>query len=258
MRTLGNASPRPPRRLRPVRRAGRDPRPDRLRMGDEVRLRVRAGLDAPVDRLYLRTDARRRAGRSRSWSRSRRGPACRWWEIDDPADDAGDRLPVPGRRPRTATAGSTGPGSTGRPPTDPDDFRLVAGFDPPAWLADRVFYQVFPDRFAERRPRQRRRRRRLDLSRAAGPAAARWDEPPSAGAGGARRVLRRRPARASRAGSTTSSTSASTRSTSTPSSSPARTTATTRSTTATSPAHFGGDAALVSLRRATQRARHRA
>ena len=41
-------------------------------------------------------------------------------------------------------------------------------------------------------------------------------------------------------------------STSTRSSSRARTTATTRSTTTTSPAHFGGDAALVSLRRATR------
>ena len=28
----------------------------------------------------------------------------------------------------------------------------MAGFDPPAWLADRVFYQVFPDRFANGDP----------------------------------------------------------------------------------------------------------
>ena len=36
--------------------------------------------------------------------------------------------------------------------TDREDFRLVAGFDPPSWLADRVFYQVFPDRFANGDP----------------------------------------------------------------------------------------------------------
>ena len=31
-------------------------------------------------------------------------------------------------------------------------FSAVAGFDPPGWLADRVFYQVFPDRFANGDP----------------------------------------------------------------------------------------------------------
>ena len=40
-----------------------------------------------------------------------------------------------------------GRGLRGATETDRDDFRLVVGFDPPSWLADRVFYQVFPDRF---------------------------------------------------------------------------------------------------------------
>ena len=37
-------------------------------------------------------------------------------------------------------------------PTDRDDFVLLAGFDPPHWAADRVFYQIFPERFANGDP----------------------------------------------------------------------------------------------------------
>ena len=65
-----------------------------------------------------------------------------------------------------------------------DDFRLVAGFDPPAWLADRVFYQVFPDRFANGDPANDIARRRLDLSRAAHPTARLGASRPSDGPGG--------------------------------------------------------------------------
>lgn len=37
-------------------------------------------------------------------------------------------------------------------PPDKDDFKLCAGFVPPPWLWERVFYQIFPDRFFDGDP----------------------------------------------------------------------------------------------------------
>jgi alpha-glucosidase len=34
-------------------------------------------------------------------------------------------------------------------PTDANDFRLLANYDAPIWVWDSVFYQIFPDRFAD-------------------------------------------------------------------------------------------------------------
>ena len=122
------------------------------------------------------------------------GPACRWCEI-------AIRLTMPTTDYRFLVVGAGGhlvaqriAASTARTATDRDDFRLVAGFDPPAWLADRVFYQVFPDRFANGDPattshdgawtyRGQPTRRRA------------WEDRPSDGRGRLGRVLRRRPGR---------------------------------------------------------------
>ncbi len=122
-----------------------DTDPDRLRLGDEVRLRVRTGLDAPVDRVFLRTapDGEQVLDRLVEVDP---GPACRWFEIVT-------RLTMPVTDYRFLVVGPAGTfwlngrGLRGATETDRDDFRLVVGFDPPSWLSDRVFYQVFPDRF---------------------------------------------------------------------------------------------------------------
>ncbi len=37
-------------------------------------------------------------------------------------------------------------------PSDKDDFRFAPGFRPPSWLWDRVFYQIYPDRFFDGNP----------------------------------------------------------------------------------------------------------
>lgn len=37
-------------------------------------------------------------------------------------------------------------------PPDKDDFKLCANFSPPGWLEDRIFYQIFPDRFFDGDP----------------------------------------------------------------------------------------------------------
>jgi alpha-glucosidase len=123
---------------------------DRLRTGDLVRLLVRAGLDAPVDRLFVRTapDGEQELA---ELTEMPSGRACRWFEIEL-------RLTMPVTDYRFLVVGPggihwlNGRGLYREDVTDRDDFRLVAGFDPPRWLANRVFYQVFPDRFANGDP----------------------------------------------------------------------------------------------------------
>ena len=89
--------------------------------------------------------------RSRSSSRSPAGPAARWWE-------ATIRLSMPVTGYRFLVLGAAGPrwlngsGIHSAAPTDHDDFRIVAGYRSPSWLRDTVFYQVFPDRFANGDP----------------------------------------------------------------------------------------------------------
>lgn len=125
-------------------------RPDRLRIGDEVRLRVRTGPDAPIERIFLRTTPDGEQAFDELHERGP-GPACRWWEVTVRLG-----MPTTGYRFLVVTPSGhwwlNGSGLHRALPTDREDFRLVAGFDPPAWLADRVFYQIFPDRFANADP----------------------------------------------------------------------------------------------------------
>jgi alpha-glucosidase len=155
--------------------------PDRLRIGDRVRLRVRAAPDAPIERMFLRWTP---DGEQvfREMAEADPGPACRWWTIELAID-----MPMTGYRFLALTAAGprwlNGSGIHEATPTDRDDFVLVAGFDPPRWLADRVFYQIFPDRFANGDPTN-------DVRDGAwtyrGHAARRraWDERPSGGRSG--------------------------------------------------------------------------
>jgi alpha-glucosidase len=154
--------------------------PDRPRIGDTFRIRVRTGLDAPVERVFLRTipDGEQAFEEMREVGVR---PACRWWEADLRVT-----MPTTGYRFLIVTASGqwwlNGTGLHRALPTDHDDFRLVAGFDPPPWLADRVFYQVFPDRFADGDPS-------IDVAdgawtyRGQPTRHAAWDHPPSSGPG---------------------------------------------------------------------------
>jgi alpha-glucosidase len=123
---------------------------DRLRIGDRVRLRVRAGLDAPVERIHLRTTPDGEQVFSEMVEVAS-DAACRWWEIELAAT-----MPTTGYRFLIVTNGGhrwlNGSGLHVAGPTDRDDFLLLAGYDPPRWLGDRVFYQIFPDRFANGDP----------------------------------------------------------------------------------------------------------
>jgi alpha-glucosidase len=103
-----------------------------------------------VDRVFVRT-APDGEERFDELTEAQPGPACRWWTITLRVS-----MPVTGYRflvvGPTGHYWLTGTGLRRGAVTDREDFRLVAGFDPPPWLPDRVFYQVFPDRFANGDP----------------------------------------------------------------------------------------------------------
>lgn len=118
--------------------------------GRAVTVRVRTERDAPIEHLWLRTAP----DGEEHMTPLERGAAegvCQWWEV---------RLPL--TMPRTsyrfllrAPEGSwwlTAAGAVRHTPTDATDFRLLLNTLSPTWLRDAVFYQIFPDRFADGDP----------------------------------------------------------------------------------------------------------
>jgi len=152
---------------------GADPRP-----GDEVTIRLRAAPDAPIERVLLRTcpDGEQHFVEMRP---DCAGPACRWWQATLRMS-----MPVVGYRFLLFTTDGAwwynGSGLHRHMPTDADDFRLLAEYAAPAWVRDSVFYQIFPDRFADGDPgpdvRDGEFEYRGQLARAR-----RWGEPPAIG-----------------------------------------------------------------------------
>jgi alpha-glucosidase len=154
--------------------------PDHLRIGDEIRLRVRSGVDRDIERVFVRTTP---DGEQVfvELQEVQPGPANRWWEVTLRLS-----MPVTGYRflllARDGHRWLNGSGIHRATPTDHEDFRLVAGYDPPGWLANRVFYQVFPDRFANGDPSNDVRDGEWTYRGHAARARA-WDDPPSSGPG---------------------------------------------------------------------------
>jgi alpha-glucosidase len=115
--------------------------------GDEVILRVRAAKEVPLERILLRTfpDGEQHFT---ELSRIEDGPACQWWQVPL-------RLTMPLNHYRFLLFTSDGAwwynasGLHLSMPTDAEDFRILAGYRPPGWVRSSVFYQIFPDRFAD-------------------------------------------------------------------------------------------------------------
>ncbi len=120
------------------------------RLGDEVTLRLRAAPDAPIQRILLRTcpDGE---GQFVEMQPERDGPACRWWRATLRVT-----MPLVAYRFLLFTEDGAwwynGSGLHRHSPTDADDFRLLADYAAPTWVREAVFYQVFPDRFADGDP----------------------------------------------------------------------------------------------------------
>ncbi len=149
-----------------------------LSVGDDVTLRLRASVDAPIERLLLRTcpDGEQHFAEMHP-ATSQSNPACRWWEVTLRID-----MPVTGYRFLLFTSDGAwwynGLGPQRHQPTDANDFRLLADYEAPTWVRDSVFYQIFPDRFADGDPSSNVQHSEFEyhgLNSIAKP----WDEPQS-------------------------------------------------------------------------------
>jgi len=152
-----------------------DPYP---RLGDTVRVRLRVGADAPVRRVYLRTFP----DGEQFFTPMDAGPAAppaRWWE----ADLRIDQPMVHYRFLLEAADGAwwyTAAGPAVHEPLDAADFRILADYRAPTWVHDAVFYQVFPDRFANGDPGTDPRPEEFEY-RGQRPRTYPWGAPPPAG-----------------------------------------------------------------------------
>lgn len=119
-------------------------------IGETVRLRLRLPTDAPVRRVVLRTFPDGEQALSLMRSAGTSGPAD-WYEVDlvlaEPAVHYRFILEADDGVWHYAAAGPSA-----HVPLDQTDFRILTGYRPPGWLASAVFYQVFPDRFANGDP----------------------------------------------------------------------------------------------------------
>jgi alpha-glucosidase len=120
------------------------------RLGGTVRVRIRVGATAPVRRVFLRTSP----DGEQAFTPAAPGPArppARWWKADLPVRE-------PAVHYRFVLEADDGvwfysaAGPAAHDPLDATDFRLLADAAPPAWLRSTVFYQIFPDRFANGDP----------------------------------------------------------------------------------------------------------
>ena len=149
-----------------------------LRIGDEVTLRLRTAADTPVERLLLRTcpDGEQFFSEMKLEA-SQTNPACRWWEVTLRID-----MPLTTYRfllfTRDGVWWYNGTGAHRHVPTDANDFRLLANYEAPVWVWNSVFYQIFPDRFADGDPANNVRDGEFDY-RGLKSKAKRWGEPQS-------------------------------------------------------------------------------
>jgi len=106
-------------------------------------------------------------------------PPCRWWQVKIQVN-----MPLVKYRFLIFTDDGvwwyTCSGAHANIPTDSEDFRLLAGYQAPDWVRSSVFYQIFPDRFANGDPENDVQNG--ELSRSGFQSRKRnWGEPPAKG-----------------------------------------------------------------------------
>ena len=118
-----------------------------LHLEDEIIIRLRSATDAPIERILLRTcpDGEQFFAEMKIEETS---STCTWWQAKLHLS-----MPLTSYRFLLFTSDGiwwyNGSGPHRHVPTDAEDFRLLADYSAPAWLRDSVFYQIFPDRFAD-------------------------------------------------------------------------------------------------------------
>lgn len=145
------------------------------KLGGTVGIRVRTALDAPIRRIFIRTTpdgeqaftpmVASRDGDGAQGPTGALGPGVghpalgsvdghggsSWWE----AQLEVNQPEVHYRFLLEAEDGVwwlNAAGPTFYDPLDDRDFRLLADYSPPAWVQEAVFYQIFPDRYANGDP----------------------------------------------------------------------------------------------------------
>jgi alpha-glucosidase len=120
------------------------------RLGDHAVIRIRADVDALIEAVFLRTCPDGEQSLT-PMAPVEADTVCRWWQADLPL-----RMLRTGYRFLLRTqAGARWYNAAGvwdHYPTDANDFKLLADYHEPTWLRDAVFYQIFPDRFADGDP----------------------------------------------------------------------------------------------------------
>lgn len=114
-----------------------------------VKIRLRVGRDAPIEKIYLRTCPDGEQALSlMTPMKVVRNQLCRYWEIEIKAS-----MPRYGYRfllhTREGIWHFNAAGLHPYTPTDSSDFKLLVSATTPEWIHQSVFYQIFPDRFAD-------------------------------------------------------------------------------------------------------------
>ena len=118
--------------------------------GERVRFRLRVDMHAPVKEVYMRLspDGEKQLVKMETHSLS---PPCRWWQIELPVGQTVFHY-------RFIIVAADGVwfynanGMNIHDPVDAFDFKLLVDVDLVDWLPGAVFYQIFPDRFANGDP----------------------------------------------------------------------------------------------------------
>ncbi|MFP4344644.1 MAG: alpha-amylase family glycosyl hydrolase [Anaerolineales bacterium] len=119
-------------------------------LGESVRLRLRMSSDAPLRQAYLRIfpDGEQFF---RPMERTSSTPPVQWWEVELLINE-----PVVNYRFVLESDDGvwhlTAAGPVRHIPLDLTDFRILADYVAPEWVHGSVFYQIFPDRFANADP----------------------------------------------------------------------------------------------------------
>lgn len=148
-------------------------------LNDTVTVRVRVDAEAPARRMFLRTfpDGEQHFALMR---KTRTDGVATWWEGELPIGE-----PVVAYRFVVEADDGVwwlnGEGAGAAIPTDAADFRLLADTPFPDWVTGSVFYQIFPDRFANGDPGNDALFDAVEY-RGSRPIRPAWGAPPPAGA----------------------------------------------------------------------------
>lgn len=119
-------------------------------LGSAVTLRVRVDREAPIERVFVRTSPNGEQ-RMTPMQLVHTDEVCHWWET---------KLQLQVLRTNyrfllLTTEGGwwlTAAGMLRHTPTDATDFKILTRYTAPTWVQKSVFYQIFPDRFADGDP----------------------------------------------------------------------------------------------------------